>query len=359
MRAVFLPSGHPPMQEDDEPAKKDNGADDSGDTEEGGVSRAEPVPSRIGAANGTTYVPRKDNIDRLLEDLPAEEYANTWVARRGRQSLSAVRGRSELSIGADELNEQLAPSHLERHRHKLAPDEAFGVIFAWDTVVGNARELELRAWTTVAAECDLPPPDMDDIIRSEDMAAEAAVQRVFLWTRDWADIKRLVFRKGEVLSALHDGDYEPIATAGVREWLHLLSRYKVKCVLCAAAQPRARAERVMAALGLTDYFPRGEIVSSEDEFDTLEQMYLVAAIKAQRPPEKCVVFTDRPAGIAAAHDVSAKAVALIGAHPAYEVKTADETIRDYSELVVYNIRRLFSEAGHELMDTQTQIAKDV
>eukprot|EP00171_Calliarthron_tuberculosum_P009970 IDg9970t1 len=254
LRAVFLPSDIPPIREEEEPAKKD-GVSNDGETagkngsinvpEEPGRAAAAPPTHKPGANGGVTYVARKDNIDRLLEDAPAEEYANTWQARRGRHSLAAVRGRSELSIGADELNEQLAPSHLERHRHILKPDEAFGAIFAWDCVIANARELELRAWATVAAERGLPPPDLDDIIRSEDMAPEAAVQRVFLWTRDWADIKRIVFRKGEVLTALHADGYEPTLAPGVAAWLMLLARYGVKCVLCAASLPRARAERTV------------------------------------------------------------------------------------------------------------------
>lgn len=304
-----------------------------------------------------TYVPRQDSIERILEGASPEYESNTWVARRERQSLSTVRGRSSLSLGAEELNEQLRPGHLERHRHVIAPDEAFAAIFVWDTVVANSRALDLQAWNQVAEEMSLPPPDLDDLIRSEGMAPEAAVQRVFLWTRDWGDIKRYVHRHHEILSDLHDS-FIPDIAPGLPAWLHLLSRYRVKCVLCTAAHSRAHAERVVDMLGLREYFARSEIVSAEDEFETLEQMYLVAAIKAQRAPQKCVIFTDRPAGIAAAHDVSAKAVALIGPHPAYEVKGADETIANYGELVVYNIRRLFSEAGEEIMDPQTHLAKD-
>lgn len=256
-------------------------------------------------------------------------------------------------MGADELNESLAPDHLARHRHVLAPDEAFGAIFAWHAVVANGRELELEAWRAVAEENGLAPPDFDDVVRAESMPPEAAVERVFYWTRDWGDIKRLVRDKCAALAALYvDAQLTP--HPGLSSWLALLARYGVQCVL-AAKQPRGRVEEAVRALGYTKYFSPGALVTDEDEFDTLEQMLLASAIKAERPPQKCVVFADRPAAIAAAHEVSAKAVALIGAHPAYEVKMADASIAAYDELVVYNVRRLFSEQGNEWLDPMTEL----
>ncbi len=306
----------------------------------------ESTPSNGG---GVVYKPREDSIDRLLD---REVTPDTWIARNERRSLTSFRGRSQWSVGATELNESLAPGHLERHRHVLAPDEAFGAIFVWDAVVSNSRDLELRAWRKVAEEEKLPPPDMDDIVRAEDMVPEAAVERVFYWTRDWGEVKRLVFRKAQVYEELQNG-YTFVLSPGIDGWLELLARYGVKMVLC-ASRPRARVEAAVKSLGLSPYFTNGDIVAAEDEYETLEQMFLVAAIKAERPPQKCVVFADRPNAIAAAHEVSSKAVGIIGAHPAYEMKTADETISDYRSLVVFNVRRLFSEAGHELMDPQTQ-----
>jgi len=324
-RAVFLPPDPPLPPEHDDRRATPNGDD--------GV-----------------YKPREDSIDRLLDDAPPE---NTWAARNERRTLSTLRGRSQWSVGADELNESLAPDYLQRHRHVLAPDEAFGAIFTWDAAVLNSRALELECWRQLAEERDLPVPDMDDIIRAETMAPEAAIERVFYWTRDWGDIKRLLFDKLEIYEKLL-ASYAFRSIDGLGAWLNLMGNYGIKAILC-VSKPKTKVTQILDALELSDKF--FDIVTSEDEFETLEQMFLVAAIKADRPPEKCVVFTDKPTAIAAAHEVSSKAVAIIGAHPAYEMKTADETIRSYNELVVYNVRRLFSEAGHELMDPQTQLEK--
>uniref|UniRef100_A0A0E0KZ03 Haloacid dehalogenase-like hydrolase family protein n=1 Tax=Oryza punctata TaxID=4537 RepID=A0A0E0KZ03_ORYPU len=74
-----------------------------------------------------------------------------------------------------------------------------------------------------------------------------------------------------------------------------------------------------------------------------------------RKPSKCVVFEDDPRGVTAAHNCTMMAVALIGAHPAYELVQADLAIAKYSELSVINLRRLFAHKGISFMDLQKQI----
>lgn len=293
-----------------------------------------------------------DSIERLLKGT-SPEYA-TWRSREAKRSLGTFSRDGDGLLGAEELNEALGKDHLQRHRYVVAPDEKFAALFMWDTVIGNARELEVAAWGKVAKEWGWREPDMEDILRAEEMGRENAVARAFYWTRDWGETKRCVWRMGEIRTEMEQiWEFSP--RQGVNIWLETLKTYGVRCVLCAAKQTRNRAEEVVKGVGLDGYFSAQEIVSSEDEFDTPEQMLLVGALKAERPPAKCVVFTDRPSGITAGHEISAKVIGVLGAHAAYEMKTADTIVSSFDELVLYNIRRLFSEEGQELMDPQTQL----
>ncbi|KAK7820901.1 5-amino-6-(5-phospho-d-ribitylamino)uracil phosphatase, partial [Quercus suber] len=61
-----------------------------------------------------------------------------------------------------------------------------------------------------------------------------------------------------------------------------------------------------------------------------------------RKPSKCVVFEDDPRGITAAHNCTMMAIALIGAHPAYDLGQADLAVAGFNELSVINLRRLFA-----------------
>lgn len=352
--AVFLPpDGVPPIFPDEDPLDdNDDYNDDDRDTNPDSTFSTEDTPPPSPTPTSRPPTQQFDSIDRLIKETsPSYE---TWADRYGRRSLSTYRGRSQQLLGADELNESLRPSFLQRHRHRLAPDEAFGAIFSWDAVVGNSRELEHMCWEAVAMEREWMPPDMDDIVRAEEMAPEAAVSRVFYWTQDWGEVKRCVFRKQQMFQEM-EPRFKYVAKEGVEDWLKNMETYGVRCILCAAARTRKRAEEIVRKLGLGKYITRNDIVSNEDEFESVEQMLLMAALKAQRPPDKCVMFTDKPSGITAGHEVSAKVVALMGAHPAYEMKTADQIVSSFDELVVYNIRRLFSEEGMEFMDPQTEL----
>lgn len=370
MTLVFLPPGGapPPPAEDDYDEDEDalfgrgGRSDDSVSSTDPGMSDASVgngYDDSGGDAGNSRGFSSGSSVDQVLGDT-SPEY-DTWVSRNRSRSLAAVRGRSEVMVGAEELNEASmnhSDRHLQRLRHVLAPDEAFGAIFTWDVVMTNARDLELAAWRKVAEEEGLAPVDMDDMLRAEAMAPEAAVQRVFYWSSDWGEIKRLLFRKGEVYENLQSR-WRYTISPGVDSWLSALDRHGIKSVLCAPRELEAVQETVRQ-VGLEPFFKTGaDLVTVEDEYESLEQMYLMASIKLERPPAKCVVFTDKPAGITAGREVSSRVVAVVGAHPAYEIKSADSTISSFADLVIYHVRSLFSTEGVELMDPETELEMEV
>jgi hypothetical protein len=108
-------------------------------------------------------------------------------------------------------------------------------------------------------------------------------------------------------------------------------------------------------LGLSHCFQVA--VTAEDGMLERSQEFLSAAIKLERPPNKCVAFVADEQGIAAAHNATVKAVAVPGVYPAYELKTADLTTCGLGNLAVYNLRRLFANDGHQRMELQQQRVK--
>lgn len=309
----------------------------------GGLGDTSPTPPPPGHALGP--------IDRLLED--ANLGPEPWVARNKTPEVTTYKtNSSQTSTRVEQYKYTLRADHLQRHRYVLSPDEAFAAIFSWDVIVKNSREFERQCWDRVAEERGLIPPDLEDIVRAEQMPAESAISRVFYWTNDWAEIKRTVYRKQEVVGELEKG-FNWKATDGLINFLKALITYGVKCII-STKLPSAKVVWVMQLLGLQDIFTKSQIVSSDDDCDSLEDMMLAACMKAQRPPDKCVVFTDNPSGITAGHEIMAKVVAVHGAHPAYELKTADHIVSDFDDLVVYNIRRLFSEEDVDVIP-ETQL----
>ena len=109
-------------------------------------------------------------------------------------------------------------------------------------------------------------------------------------------------------------------------------------------------------LGLRHHFQA--LVTAEDGMETRSQLLLSAAIKLGRPPNRCVAFVADPQGVTAAHNASMRAVAVVGKFPGYQLRTADLTCGSLEELAVYNVRRLFANAGQELMDLSKMQSND-
>lgn len=341
-------------------AQSNHGKRDGADEEDASSS------SSSSSSSHTRYSSFPSENEEFFSGDVNDRY-DTWKSRKRRESLSSFRAREEMHLGADELNERMQPDHLQRLRYVLRPDEAFGNIFKFDGVVTpDARRLELAAWHRVASENQLPPPEADDIVRmmhQQQMAPERAVQRVFYWTDDWGKTKRLAHRYGEAYRELL-AQHRYAATHGLRRWLQTLNALSMPCCVCSdmdRASLRAALEQ-MEVHGCFD-----AVVSAEDEYHSLTQMLLTAALKLARPPQKCAVYDDTPEGITAAHDVSAKCVALaaagssapghaggFGAYRVYELRSADLTVTSFDDLSALNVRRLFSEMGSEFMDTKTE-----
>jgi len=247
----------------------------------------------------------------------------------------------------EELNERLRPTGLARHRLVLKPDEQFGSIVRYEAVVEDTLPFHRDAWLLVAKEeGGLAPPDDFDVRRAMTMPAELAVQRVMHWTRDWGESRRLAFRKGEAFAEVWRTGQHTVRD-GMLGWFARLRAAGIPMCLC-SDMDQPSLEAALDQLGIRDVFEH--LVTAEDGFDTRAQMFLQAAIKLGRPPQLCAVFDHDPEGISAAHDISARCVAVLGLHTAWELQSADLTVPALDDLTTYNIRRLFSSVGDAPMD---------
>ncbi|KAI7845475.1 hypothetical protein COHA_001023 [Chlorella ohadii] len=312
--------------------------------------------------------------DTLLNALGSSERAGSEYGEGFVQfRLSGER----IHLDVDSLNEQLKVQGPDRLRHSMRPDEAFGLIFQFDNVVANTRELQRAAWKAVADAEGLPFPAMErpqlydmrperaamdvsgcgayDIcalaekllvgLRLHDMRPERAAMDVLMWTRDMKRAQELAWLVATEYAKLLMDLGEPME--GVAEWLQLMSKNRVPSALV-TTMDRHTTDALLERLGLRHYFTC--TVTADDDMETIAQRFLSAAIKLGRPPDHCVVFAACPTAVTAAHNCTMKAVAVMGTHPAFSLKNADLTCASLQALTVYNIRRLFANRGSEHMD---------
>jgi len=234
------------------------------------------------------------------------------------------------------------------------------------------------------------------------MRPERAILDVLLWTRDLREAQHLAHSVVEAYAEEFRGVSAP--REGVLQWLTALEASRVPVAIVSTLD-RVSMVAALARMGLEQRF--AALVSAEDGMETTAQALLSAAIKLGRPPNKCapvraatcpapshpsatpsshashpqprsprplnpqtpvsepqplalrcVAFVSDVHSIAAAHNCSMKAVAMVGVHPSFRLQTADLTCASMAELRVYNIRRLFANVGSERMDLLKQNSGD-
>lgn len=255
--------------------------------------------------------------------LPGKVFVEETIGAEYGEGFETFRMDGPLNIDVDYLNEKLQECFLQRIRHAMKPDEAFGLIFSWDNVIADTDSLKLDAWRQLALE------------EGKDIPTAAHIQKSIL--HGAADH---VLRKLDT----------PVE--GLREWLDAVRTAGIPCAVASSLDRRCMIE-ALDRMALSKYFKA--IVTDEDDMESIAHRFLSAAVKLDRKPSKCIVFEDDPRGVTAAHNCTMMAVSLIGAHPAYELEQADLAVARYSELSVINLRRMFAHKGLSFMDMQKQI----
>uniref|UniRef100_A0A2P2JTS3 Uncharacterized protein MANES_07G138100 n=1 Tax=Rhizophora mucronata TaxID=61149 RepID=A0A2P2JTS3_RHIMU len=294
------------------------------------------------SANGFPVAPNK----LFVHEAIGAEYG---------EGFETFRHDGPLKVDVDFLNDRLQEGFLRRIRYAMKPDEAYGLIFSWDNVVTNTRAIKLNVWKQLASEEGEEIPEDEHTQRLLLYAgADHLLHKVLRWEIAESELDRLKLR----LSQLYCDNLlrlaEPIE--GLKEWLDAVCKAHIPCAVVSSLD-RTNMVAALERMGLKKYFQA--IVADEDGMESIAHRFLSAAVKLDRKPSKCVVFEDDPRGITAAHNCTMMAVALIGAHPAYDLVQADLAVASFNELSVINLRRLFANKGSAFMDRQKQFIENL
>ncbi len=128
------------------------------------------------------------------------------------------------------------------------------------------------------------------------------------------------------------------------ELLALLQESKQNNIICGVATSslRWRAEKILDLLDIKPFFQA--LVTADDikNHKPAPDTFLEAAKKLNIRPEECVVIEDAGNGIDAAKNANMKTIALLTKyHSLDELKHADLVIKDFSELNIEKIKKLF------------------
>jgi beta-phosphoglucomutase family hydrolase len=224
------------------------------------------------------------------------------------------------------------------NRSRSPSPATWGAIFDWDGVIIDSSSHHEESWERLARETKKPLP-AGHFKKGFGRKNEFIIPEILDWTHETAEIERLSLRK-EALYREVVAERGVEALPGVRTWLERLHDAGVPCVIGSSTH-RANIDLSLDLIGLRDSF--AAIVTAEDvtRGKPDPQVFLTAAKKIDRPPERCVVFEDALVGIEAAHAGGMKCVAVATTNPPELLCAAERVIARLDELQPAELGELF------------------
>mmetsp|Transcript_10350 Transcript_10350/g.15566 ORF Transcript_10350/g.15566 Transcript_10350/m.15566 type:complete len:1106 (-) Transcript_10350:64-3381(-) len=268
-------------------------------------------------------------------------------------------------------NNQVDPNSLRENKPKMAAS-------APTPTMEDYLELKLRAWESVAQKHNFTPPDLKQVNVAEFAGPEKAVSSIFKWTdveeecnevissyrgalkaltQEW--MEKIDNQSVEFLSSALTGeeiDSIPLLVprTGVEHWLSSIADVFVPSIVISNMNEEL-VDSILEEMGLSKYFPNDKRISASDKYETDSQKMLGGALRAERRPDHCVVFSATPQSAWYAHDLDMKNIAIVSPYPYYELTTADMTVRDFKSIGMMNLKNVFSETPSEEPMQQVQV----
>lgn len=214
------------------------------------------------------------------------------------------------------------------------------MLFDWDGVIIDSSKQHEESWERLAAEEGQSLP-IDHFVQGFGKKNEFIIPNLLGWAHDPAEVHRLSLRK-EALYREIVVEKGLEALPGVHTFLDRLRAAGIPtCV--GSSTHRQNIDTILEVMGFTGLFD--DIVTAEDVSagKPHPEVFLKAAGKINRAPERCIVFEDAFAGIEAARAGGIKVVGVATTHNAATLTPlVDRVVHQLDELMVEDLQELVS-----------------
>ncbi len=206
---------------------------------------------------------------------------------------------------------------------------SWGALFDWDGVIIDSSRHHEESWERLGKEEGKALPE-GHFKAGFGRKNEFIIPELLRWTKEEPEIRRISLRK-EALYREVVAEWGVEALPGVKTWLERLRDAGVPCAIGSSTH-RANIELSLGLIGLAPFF--SGIVTAEDvnRGKPDPEVFLTAAKRIDRAPERCVVFEDAFVGIEAAHAGGMRVVGVATTHPIEKLDMADRAVRRLDEL---------------------------
>lgn len=209
--------------------------------------------------------------------------------------------------------------------------EFTAAIFDMDGTLLNNMPLYYRAFRVFIERHGLHPPPPAEAARLIGMRQSDIFPALFGRALTPEEIARYSAEAGAIYRSLLAG-VTPLP--GLLRFLDLLEQRQVRIGLATSA-PRDNVAPTLDALGITSRFAAITLGEEVPRGKPAPDIFLEAARRLGQPADRCIVFEDSHAGIAAARAAGMRCIALATTHAADELRPTapDLIVADYDELL--------------------------
>ncbi|KAG0517143.1 hypothetical protein BDA96_09G062800 [Sorghum bicolor] len=184
--------------------------------------------------------------------LPGKVFVDEAIGAEYGEGFETFRMDGPLKVDVDYLNEKLQECFLQRIRHAMKPDEAFGLIFSWDNVIADTDSLKLNAWSQLALEEGKDIPSAAHVRKSIlHGAADHVLRKVLYWAKEEDKMEKM---KARLIELYYENLFKlDTPVEGLREWLDAVQTAGIPCAVASSLDRRCMIE-ALDRMALSKYF---------------------------------------------------------------------------------------------------------
>lgn len=205
------------------------------------------------------------------------------------------------------------------------------VIFDMDGTLLHNMPIHFRAFRVFIERYGLQLPPPERVTHLIGKRNSEIMPVLFGRTLTPAEIERYSREKEQIYREMLSG-VTPLP--GLQRFLDILEQQQIRIGLATSA-PRENVAPTLETLGIAGRFAAITLGDEVPHGKPAPDIFLETARRLGQPTDRCVVFEDSHAGIAAAHAAGMRCIALATTHTADDLRAAapDLIVADYDELL--------------------------
>jgi beta-phosphoglucomutase family hydrolase len=217
--------------------------------------------------------------------------------------------------------------------------QSYALLFDMDGVVVDNMIYHTKAWRLFFLDHNVHMNTYEFLSQTSGMPTKDVLAHFLKRRLPKSQVEKLTSQKEFLYRTLYRNKMKP--AKGLEPFLKTAKAKGYKIGL-GTGSSFDNIDFILDGLNLRKYFDAVVGANNVKKGKPDPETFLTLASKLNTPPKHCIVFEDALMGEKAAHRAGMKFVAVTTSHKASEFKQADKAIRDFSQLTISDISKIFA-----------------